>query len=181
MSDADPPSLRESALHRAVLAGEPEAWRSLYDLAFEDVYRHVSAASRRCPELTDEVVQETWMIAVRRIHSFDPSRSRFATWLKGIADNVFRNFRRRQNVHVDRYRETEPAQERTSSESPPDVRAALRSLSPRYRAILQAKYFDGRSVKDIALAWQQSEKAIESVLGRARAALREALDRQGAA
>jgi DNA-directed RNA polymerase specialized sigma24 family protein len=39
--------------------------------------------------------------------------------------------------------------------------------------VLRAKYLEQRSVNDIALAWQQTAKAIESLLTRARLAFRE--------
>ena len=39
----------------------------------------------------DDVVQETWLTAVRRIRAFDPERGPFAAWLRGIAANVLRN------------------------------------------------------------------------------------------
>ena len=36
----------------------------------------------------DEVVQETWLVAVRRVRSFDPGQASFLAWLRGIAANV---------------------------------------------------------------------------------------------
>ena len=52
------------------------------------------------------------------------------------------------------------------------VNAAMSQLPPRYGEALEAKYLHGRTVRQIAQLWRTSEKAVESVLGRARAAFR---------
>ncbi len=60
------------------------------------------------------------------------------------------------------------------------VNATMSQLPPHYREALEAKYVDRRSVRDIATARSTSEKAVESLLTRARQAFREtflALDR----
>ena len=41
------------------------------------------------------MVQETWLVAVRRVADFDPAQGNFDAWLKGIAANVLKNQRRR--------------------------------------------------------------------------------------
>src|SRR5690348_7540797 len=87
---------RERELRRAVLAGEEFAWRTLYDAAFAELYAYVLWRSGGLRERADEVTQETWLIAVRRLRSFDPSAGSFAAWLRGIAVNVLRNHFRRE-------------------------------------------------------------------------------------
>ena len=52
------------------------------------------------------------------------------------------------------------------------VNATMAQLPPHYREALEAKYLDGRSVRDIAAAAGNTEKAVESLLGRARQAFR---------
>ena len=53
----------------------------------------------------------------------------------------------------------------------------MTELPERYQAVLQAKYLDQRPVAEIATAWGQSVKSVESLLSRARAAFREACTR----
>src|SRR5712692_5409589 len=89
---------RERGLRDAVLAGDEQAWRALYAAAFDGLRAYVHW---RCPgmhDLADEVVQETWLVAVRRIRSFAPASGSFAGWLRGIAANLLRNHLR-QRVH----------------------------------------------------------------------------------
>ena len=52
------------------------------------------------------------------------------------------------------------------------VNATMSQLPPHYRQSLEAKYVDGRSVRDIAGLLSTSEKAVESMLTRAREAFR---------
>ena len=53
-----------------------------------------------------------------------------------------------------------------------------RALPDRYEAVLRAKYLEGRSVQDIASAWDETPKAVESLLTRARQAFRALFDGQ---
>ena len=52
------------------------------------------------------------------------------------------------------------------------VNATMSQLPPQYRSALEAKYVQGRSVRDMAAAARTSEKAVESQLSRAREAFR---------
>jgi RNA polymerase sigma-70 factor (ECF subfamily) len=56
------------------------------------------------------------------------------------------------------------------------VRRALEDLDPDQREALIRRYYDGLSVKELALRLDESEKAVESRLHRAREALREKLN-----
>jgi RNA polymerase sigma factor (sigma-70 family) len=54
------------------------------------------------------------------------------------------------------------------------VNTTMSQLPPHYREALEAKYVTGKSTRDIAALWSISEKAVESLLGRARQAFRAA-------
>ena len=127
-------------------------------------------------------MQETWLTAIRQVKRFDPEQGSFAGWLRGIAANVLRNhFRRetRRNNHaaLGELREAVacPADtELEKRECAERVARALASLPERYEAVLQAKYLDGQGVAEIAAAWKETTKAVESLLTRARLAFRAA-------
>ena len=53
---------------------------------------------------------------------------------------------------------------------------ALAALPDHYEAVLRAKYLDRQTVDEIAAGRGESAKAVESLLGRARQAFREAYD-----
>ena len=174
---------RERGLLSAVLAGDERAWRTWYEESFQPLYAYVHWRSGGLPERADEVVQETWLIAVRRIRSFDPERGSFLAWLRGVATNVLRNRARSENGRAGRVRPLEEDRP-LGRPNPVDgaelaerIGAALGSLPDRYEAALRAKYLEEQTVLEIAGAWNETPKAIESLLTRARQAFREAYTR----
>ena len=52
------------------------------------------------------------------------------------------------------------------------VNATMLQLPMHYREALEAKYLNGKSVRDLATLWRTTEKAVESQLTRARKAFR---------
>ncbi len=177
---------RERALRRAVLSGDEAAWRALYDESFAGLRAYALWRCASLRDLADEVVQETWLTAVRRIRDFDPERGSFASWLHGIAAHLLRNhFRRedRRNGWRDclaaRAAATETAEaDLERREEAERVARALASLPDRYEAVLRAKYLEGRSVQEIAAAWDETAKTVESLLTRARQAFRTLFEEQ---
>jgi RNA polymerase sigma-70 factor, ECF subfamily len=175
MQDADR-AWRERGLRSAVLAGDERAWQCWYDATFAELYRYVCwrCAGRR--DRTEDLVQETWLTAVRRIRTFDPDQASFAAWLRGIAANVIRNHLRsarrvRPSAPLDGSESVSVDGDRAKMER---IAEALAALSERHEAVLRAKYLEQRSVADIAAESGDSPKAVESLLTRAREAFREA-------
>lgn len=173
---------REQGLKSAVLAGDERAWQTWYEEAFESLYGYISWRSGGRRDLTDEVVQETWLTAVRRIGSFEPLRGSFVDWLRGIAANVLRNRRRQENGRARHFQSLDQEPVATGSgeaglelqNRAERIARTLAALPERYEAALRAKYLDEQSVAEIAAAWTETPKAIESLLTRARQAFREA-------
>lgn len=187
--DHPEPAWRERALRDAVLAGDAEAWKVFYDENFGPLFAYVHCRTGRRLEDTEEIVQETWLVAVKKIARFDPGRGCFEGWLRGIADNVFLNYRRRAARlprSLDGAGESPlralRASAGTAGEYGPEALAeeialALTGLPGRYQAVILAKYQDELPVARIAERWGETPKAIESLLSRARSAFREAYDR----
>lgn len=170
---------RELACRAAVLAGDESAWRVLYDTAYEPLRAFVYWRVGRQPAGVDEIVQETWLVAVRRIRDFNPRQAAFLDWMRGIAVNVLRNrLRDRHTANLPLQTTLDgpvlaTAPENDGAERSARVAAALSALPEQYAAVLKAKYLEQRTVNDIAQAWNQTSKAIESMLTRARSAFRE--------
>ncbi len=166
----------ERGLRAAVLAGDESAWRALYERHFDGLYRFVFAQVGRDVHHTEEVVQEAWMIAVRRIRAFDPTRGGFGDWLRGIARQVIlgqqRKWARRQRLAQDAVGQEDT--EASPSEGVVRADQVLASLPERYETVLRAKYAEQYTVAEIARRWGRSPKAIESLLTRARTAFRTA-------
>jgi RNA polymerase sigma-70 factor (ECF subfamily) len=172
----------ERGLRDAVLAGDERAWRVWYDAAFPALFAYVHWRCASLRDATDEVVQETWLTAVRRLRAFDPKRGTFLDWLRGIAANVLRT--RWRNLRL-RNGQVLPISAQLPVATPADaaldqqdraerIAHALARLPDRQEAVLRAKYLDGRTVADIAAEWGETPKAVESLLTRARQAFRAA-------
>ncbi|MFL5330188.1 MAG: RNA polymerase sigma factor [Gemmataceae bacterium] len=170
----------ESRLRVAVLAGDEVAWRVWYDACAAPLERYIRWRCGGHTHLAADVLQDTWLIAVQRIRTFDPRASNFRQWLRGIAANTIRNHLRKDKRSAGRRSELgDPASAPTSDDDRAyRIAAALAELKPAYERVLRAKYLDGRSVCAIANKWSKSPKAVESLLTRARAAFKLAYEKQ---
>ena len=58
---------REKGLRNAVLAGDEDAWRALYENAFGPLLGFVRRRAGGDEHRVEEILQEVWMVAVRRL------------------------------------------------------------------------------------------------------------------
>ncbi len=166
----------EKRLRSAVLGGNEHAWETLYNNSYEVLARYVSWRCFSSSEHAEEVLQETWLTAVRKLKQFDPERGSFAAWLRGIAANVLRNRLRNRHFQVMENHDVQslaivfdaPGQPSAGDEMEERVAMALSLLPPNYESVLREKYLAQRSVNEIAISFDQSPKAVESLLSRAR-------------
>ena len=160
------------AIH-AAQRGSEDAWRQLFERHFDAVYRFCAALAVGRSDLAEEMTQQVFVIAARRIHRFDPTGGTFRAWLFGIAKNrqmAIRTSEQRRKRHEESSAKGAPAVE-AFTQGGPDLRVheALARLPWRHRVVLEAKYFRGLSMKEIAANSGASIEAIESQLRRARA------------
>lgn len=172
---------------RARLAGgDRGAIEALLSAHLDPLYAFVHYRVGRDRSQVEDVVQETFLVAVRDIARFD-GRSSFHAWLCGIARNTIRAQRRKQAprpledvlgeaqadidaILADVAREPLPDEVLERQETRDLVGATLSSLPEEYQRALTAKYVDGLSTAAIAEREKKSAKATESTLTRARAA-----------
>ena len=158
------------AIH-AAQDGSEQAWRQLFERHFEAVYRFCLALTGARHDLAEELTQQVFVIAARRIHRFDPGRAAFRAWLFGVAKNrhmAIRTGEQRRKRH-----EQSSAKWSSEAVTPKDsdlrVHEALARLPSHYRIVLDEKYLRGLSMNEIAAKNSASVEAIESLLRRARA------------
>ena len=158
------------AIH-AAQNGSEQAWRQLFERNFDAVYRFCVALTGARHDLAEELTQQVFITAVRRIHRFDPSRAAFRAWLFGVAKNRHMSM---QNGEQRRKRHEESSAKGDSEavkRVEPDLRVheAIARLPSHYRTVLDAKYLRGLTMNEIAASNGASIEAIESLLRRARA------------
>ena len=165
--------------------GEANIWR---DFVSQQIPRLYSIFMRRWPNpsLAEELVQKTVFDAVRGRGTYDPSKGGPEEWILGIArNNISLEFRKRAsrpspNGDISKYLEaidTEPLPDEVleRKETAAIVRSALGRLEAKEQSVLKAKYIEGRPARDIAQQMDVTEKAVHSLLHRARISLREEL------
>jgi RNA polymerase sigma-70 factor, ECF subfamily len=153
------------------------AFERLYRRHVGDVYRY-SLAVLRNPADAEDVTQTTFMNAYRAFQRGERPETAH-NWLIKIAHNVCRqrfrtSARRPQEVQFDEDLATAlPEDEGPSAE---DIRRGLGQLAFNQRAALVARELEGRSYAEIADILGLSVGAVETLIFRARRALREQLE-----
>ncbi len=160
----------ETKVVRGAQTGDEDAWRSLFEWHFDSVYKYCLSLSAGRHDMADEIAQQVFTTAARRIGRFKQRQGTFRAWLLGIARNRFMKLRSkelRQTGHKKQLLEKTSGSEKANSDHLL-VHKVLGELSLRYRMVLEEKYLRGLTVKQIAEANSSTPKAIESLLARAR-------------
>lgn len=160
--------------------------------AFERiVVRHGPLALRVARRLTpdrhsaEDIAQEAFVRVWTRAGSFDARRARFTTWLYRIVVNLVIDMRRRSRrehlaEHLETADTTPCAEERLETDQRhAALRYARAALPSRQQAALVLVYEEGLSGAEAARVLGVSTKAVERLLARARARLRERLKPDG--
>jgi RNA polymerase sigma-70 factor, ECF subfamily len=171
----------ETRLLRQMARRDRAAWAVMYDRHVGDVFGLVYHLVGRDRGTAEDVCQEVWLLAIERFDGFDARRGGFRNWLIGIARHRVRHHLRRHAVgeadldSADSTGAFSPLDALELGERADVVRAALLCLDRDHRRVLIDKYADGLSVSEIADRSGRSAKAVEALLSRARARLRELL------
>ncbi|MAG57495.1 MAG: hypothetical protein CMJ83_14480 [Planctomycetes bacterium] len=163
----------ERRLRAAVLAGDDTAWEVLVNRAFDAVLATVRAVCHGDDHVVDEVVQETWMVAVRRMRDFDPDRAPFTAWVRGIARRRVKE-RAPAELPIASVEPDAVAEPMVAADVSERISLAMAGLPVAYQEVIRAKYLDRLTVDEISRRVGATRKAVESRLSRARLAFRRA-------
>ncbi len=178
---------------RAAQDGDRAAIARFYDAHVDGLYTFVFFRVGRDVALAEDVVQETFTIALSRQADYDPGRGTLASWLTVLSRNVIRDHLRAHR-RSDELQATWERIDVTLAQTfaamadkplPGDVleRAETRdlvhmtvaNLPDQYRTVLTRKYVDGESLETLSRELGISVDATKSLLARARRAFRETL------
>jgi RNA polymerase sigma-70 factor (ECF subfamily) len=176
---------------RAARSGDQEAIARFYDAHVDGLYTFIYYRVGRDTSLAEDVVQETFAIALSRHAEYDPARGSVATWLTVLSRNVIRDHlkahRRSDELATawDRIDATLaqtfasmaerplPGEVIERAETRDLVHMAIANLPEQYRTALTRKYVDGESLEKLAGDFGISVDAAKSLLARARRAFRD--------
>lgn len=151
-------------------------FKEIYELNFNYVYSFVSSRVAANKETTEDIVQETFISAMKAWNSYKGNSS-YKTWLCGIAKNIIFNFYR-NSIKKDSISSEEDIEEAKdfqdveftfiNNEYKNTILKALNKLKPVYRYVLILKYMDDYSVKEIAKCLYKTPKSIDGILQRSK-------------
>lgn len=166
----------ERDLVNRMRAGDEEAFQTFADHYVPALYRFAVARLTDQQELAREAVQATICKFIEKLDTFRGEAALF-TWLCVFCRNeVAGHFRRHQPASLDGAHlvatSRDPEAAAMANETGSRVHDVLDHLPPRYASVLEWKYAEGASVREIARRLSVGEKAAESLLTRARIAFR---------
>jgi RNA polymerase sigma-70 factor (ECF subfamily) len=154
------------------------AFERMYRRHVGDVYRYALAVMRN-PADAEDVTQTTFMNAYRAYVEKGNRPEKPQNWLIAIAHNVCRQrFRQSARRPSEVSFEDDIADAVVDDEAPTgeDIRRALSHLAFNQRAALVMRELEGRSYAEISEILGLSTSAVETLIFRARRALREQLE-----
>ncbi|GIK54592.1 MAG: RNA polymerase sigma factor [Chloroflexi bacterium] len=177
--------VENEALIARCLAGEEVAYVALYNLYAGMIYRLVYSMLQD-REDAEEVLQDSFEYAFRKLGDFDPHKSAFKTWLYRIAISRCHNKRRRKWLPTFSLSHQDARQAEDQETPTPDdtlrltetqqaVWRALQQLSPKLRETAVLRYYEGLSYQEIGDILGIPGKTAESRMRLAHQALKEML------
>ena len=176
---------------RAAQAGDAMAIGAVYDSHVDGLYAFVFHRVGRDAAMAEDVVHDTFALALRKHADYDPARGSIATWLAVLSRNVIRDHLKAARRSSDLQQAWErvdatlaqmfaamaekplPGEALERAETRDLVNMAIANLPEQYRTVLQRKYVDGERVDTLAAELGLSVDATKSLLARARRAFRD--------
>ena len=157
---------------------DPALFAELYERNFDRVYAYVA---RRVPTRQDaeDVTSEVFHEALRSLSQFEWRGLPFAAWLLGIAGKRLAN-RWRKNGHAPRFAGEEPDEigMESSIEETALLSQLVDELQPDQRLVIQRRFLEQKTLREIAQELGRSEGAIKQLQFRALQNLREKMGKR---
>ena len=176
---------------RAARSGDAGAIGRFYDANVDGLYAFVFFRVGRDAALAEDVVQETFALALSRQSDYDTARGSVGSWLTVLSRNVIRDHmkaHKRSDDFAARWDRIDatlaqsfaamaerplPGDVLERAETRDLVHMAVAHLPDQYRTALTRKYVDGETLETLAGELGISIDATKSLLARARRAFRD--------
>ena len=183
MSEDQSPSASDIAALTARMArGDEEAFRAFQAAYSSRLLRYLFVMTRGDEAAAREALQSAFLRVARHIRRFD-SEAVFWSWLTVLARSAVVDEQRKRSRHTSLLHrffqwqqiDNRPTDHETDTHLFSVLEQSLVDLPKEERVLLERKYFDGESVREIAANLEATEQAIESRLVRARRRLKDFL------
>lgn len=174
--------MNDSELLKRLREQDPEAVRSLTGSYLPSVWRFVYVRVQGDEHLAEDIVSETVVAFIKAVGD-DVKIEKPGAWMRSVAQNkVMDHFRSAARVRQLMQKMThtcelanpdDAASLQIHEEQREQVREIMDGLTDQHRMALEWKYLEKLSVREMAKRWETTEKAVESILFRARGEFRE--------
>ncbi len=149
-------------------------FQGVYDLYFKDVYKYALSLSRD-PDLAEEITQETFFKALRKIDSFR-GQCRLYVWLCQIAKNTYytHSLHQSRETPVPGAVSQEDLEENLlNKESAFEIHKILHRLPEPYKEVFSLRIFGQLSFRQIGELFGKTESWARVTYHRARLKIKE--------
>ena len=173
----------DKKLVKKLLKGDEAAFDGFYEEYFDKLYRFVIARVNHQTHVAEDIVQGSLCKAIDKLSTFRGEAS-LLTWLCTFCRYEMSAYFKTENkqpslledqpealAHIESFIvaiQEQPENNYLIAELNKIVHLTLDSLPTRYAQVVEFKYIQGFSVKEIAINMDVSPKAVESLLSRAR-------------
>ena len=169
------------------LEGDHDAFAHLYQLHGPRVKVYFQR-SGFAPAEADDLTQDTFIRVYRSLHTFDPKRGKFRTWVSTIARNVARRRWSRRNeasnfdpelAEETLYGDDNPTAAIETRERIEAVRDCITMLDKELGQIVALRYVRGLTTRAIGSEMKMAEATVRLRLSEARGVLQRCLQGKG--
>ena len=173
----------DKKLVKKLLRGDEASFDAFYEEYFDKLYRFVLARVEYQHHIAEDIVQGSLCKAIDKLHTFKGEAS-LLTWLCTFCRYEMSAHYKKENrapsliddhpevkAHIESlaaFVQQQPENQVLQQQLNRLVHLTLDSLPERYAKVMELKYIQGLSVKDIATNMNTTAKSIESLLSRAR-------------
>ena len=182
----------DAQLLRQMKMGNAEAWQELYQRYAPSAWRFAwqLVGDRQAAE---DIVSESLLALCRKAAELDPETTKLFGWLRGVIRHKAMDHHRAQGrasavmghrasvqeqIEIEKQSTNRPSARMEQVEQSCDVLAVLDDLDETKRQCIELKYVEELSVREMAARLDLTEKAVESILYRARLEFRERFERR---
>jgi RNA polymerase sigma-70 factor (ECF subfamily) len=170
----------ETGIIRVVLEGDTESFRLLVQRYQKPVIRMIANLIND-RHICEDIAQEVFLAAYKKLPSFDPARSSFSTWLFTIAKNKSINATKKRRIlssgnPPENPDFSEPVDSLIRDELFAELEKAMKSMNPGHRRAFVLAEFENLPYEQIAQIEGVRIGTIKSRINRAKHRLRSALD-----
>ncbi len=172
----------EELVNKYIKEKKKEDFALIYRLTFDDLFRFILSKTNS-KEITEEVISDTYFLLIEIIDNFDSTKSKFFTFLCGIAlnklrqrwskENSIQSFSLDEDLYIEKDEYIESPKRKNLIKQ---IEYAMPLLSDKYRAVINKRFVESKSIKEVANELNYSISNVTTIQNRALNKLRELIN-----